>query len=196
MNDTNHDKPITNTGGCCGGKSEDCCQNEPAQEPTNDHEVELEINDPIGELEAKLAEAEAKALRTLADFQNFQKRAANNEVEARRQGITSIVASLLPVMDNFDLALGQDISKMTAEQLLGGVDMVRAEMERALAQQGVTMIKPKKGDEFDPEIHEAVARHPDPEVELGCVIDSFQTGYKLGERVLRPAKVAVSAEQS
>lgn len=196
MNDTNHDKPNTNTGGCCGGKSEDCCQNEPASEPTHDHDVELEIDDPIGELEAKLAEAEARALRTLADFQNFQKRAANNEVEARRQGITSIVASLLPVMDNFDLALGQDISKMTAEQLLGGVDMVRAEMERALAQQGVTMIKPKKGDEFDPAFHEAVTRHPDPEVEPGRVIDSFQTGYKLGDRVLRPAKVVVSAEQA
>lgn len=190
MNEKNHDEHNEKPQGCCSGKSEDCCQHE------GDVNAELHIDDPIGELEAKLAEAEARALRTLADFQNFQKRAANNEVEARRQGITGIISSLLPVMDNFDLALGQDVSKMTAEQLLGGVEMVRAEMERALAQQGVTMIKPKKGDEFDPSIHEAVTRHPDPEVEPGKVIDSFQTGYKLGERVLRPAKVVVSAEQS
>ena len=190
MNEKNHDEHNEQNQGCCGGKSDDCCQHE------GEANAELQIDDPIADLEAKLPEAEARALRTLADFQNFQKRAANNEVEARRQGVTSIISSLLPVMDNFDLALGQDVSKMTAEQLLGGVEMVRAEMERALAQQGVTMIKPEKGDEFDPAIHEAVTRHPDPEVEPGKVIDSFQTGYKLGDRVLRPAKVVVSAEQS
>ena len=181
-----NDKEEQKNTGCCGGHQDCGCESEQASD--------MDINDPIAELEAKLADAEARALRTLADFQNFQKRAANNEIEARKQGITGIITSLLPVMDNFDLALGQDISSMSAEQLLGGVEMVRAEMERALAQQGVGLIKPKRGDAFDPAIHEAVTRHPDPDVEPGAIIDAFQTGYKLGDRVLRPAKVVVAAE--
>jgi molecular chaperone GrpE len=174
--------------GCCGGEAEKSCGCD------NEDSHELTVEDPIVELEAKLADAEARALRSLADFQNFQKRAANNEVEARRQGITGTINALLPVMDNFDLALGQDVSKMTAEQLLGGVEIVRAEFERALGNQGVSSIKPIRGDEFSPELHEAVSQHPDPEIEPGMIVDSFQTGYKLGDRVLRPAKVIISIE--
>jgi len=173
--------------GCCGGGAKSCgCDHDEMHDVT--------IEDPIVELEAKLADAEARALRSLADFQNFQKRAANNEIEARRQGITGTINSLLPVMDNFDLALGQDVSKMTAEQLLGGIEIVRAEFERALGNQGVSLIKPKRGDEFDPALHEAVSQHPDPDVEPGTIVDAFQTGYKLGDRVLRPAKVVISIE--
>lgn len=172
--------------GCCGGHDDCGCEGERSEG--------MDINDPIAELEAKLADAEARALRTLADFQNYQRRAQANEVEARRQGITSVLSSLLPVMDNFDLALGQDISSMSAKQLLGGVEMVRAEMQRALAQQGVTFIRPARGDDFDPAVHEAVTRHHDPDVRPGAIVDSFQTGYKLGDRVLRPAKVVISAE--
>ncbi|RNC81538.1 MAG: nucleotide exchange factor GrpE [Phycisphaera sp.] len=182
--DKQHEIEQEQTDGCCE-EAEECCQHGNA---------ELQIDDPIADLEAKLADAEARALRTLADYQNFQKRAANNEVEARRQGISGTIASLLPVMDNFDLALNQDVSTMTAEQLLGGVEMVRAEFERALGNQGVSAIKPQRGDEFNPDLHEAVAQHPEPEVEPGKIIEAFQTGYMLGERVLRPAKVVVSIE--
>lgn len=182
-------------GGCCGGSgskesSESCC----AQERAHEGEVEVTVEDPIAELESRAADAEARALRTLADYQNFQKRAANNEVEARRQGITGTIMALLPVMDNFDIALGQDVSKMSAEQLLGGVEMVRAEFERALGNQGVSAIKPQKGDEFDAGLHEAVTQQPSDEVEPGRIIESFQTGYKLGDRVLRPAKVVIATE--
>lgn len=182
--DKQHETEQSQTEGVCA-KGDECCQHGSA---------ELHIDDPIADLEAKLADAEARALRTLADYQNFQKRAANNEVEARRQGISGTIASLLPVMDNFDLALNQDVSTMTAEQLLGGVEMVRAEFERALGNQGVSAIKPQRGDEFNPDLHEAVAQHAEPDVDPGKVIEAFQTGYMLGERVLRPAKVVVSIE--
>lgn len=190
MNQKNHDEQADETGqqGCCGGHRDCGCEGEPLGE--------TDINDPIAELEAKLADAEARALRALADFQNYQRRAAVNEIEARKQGITSVLTSLLPVMDNFDLALGQDISSMSAKQLLGGVEMVRAELQRALANQGVTFIRPARGDDFDPLMHEAVTRHPDQEVRPGAIVDAFQTGYKLGDRVLRPAKVVVSADRA
>ena len=157
-----------------------------------EHGAPADQDQIIADLEEKLADAEGRAIRALADFQNYQRRAANNEIEARRQGISRVVNALLPVMDNFDLALGQDVSSMSAEQLLGGVEIVRAELIRALENQGITTIIPQRGDEFDPEIHEAVARHNDGITEPGHIIDSLQTGYMLGDRVLRPAKVVIA----
>ncbi|MEM1071841.1 MAG: nucleotide exchange factor GrpE [Planctomycetota bacterium] len=150
--------------------------------------------DRIGELEAKLADAEARALRSLADFQNFQRRAANNETEARRQGVTSVVAGLLPVLDNFELTLQQSEAGGSVEQILGGVEMIKAELHRALERQGVTGIQPAPGDELDPLRHEAVSQMPIGGVEPGRIGQVFQTGYMLGERVLRPAKVVIATE--
>ncbi|MEO1534792.1 MAG: nucleotide exchange factor GrpE [Planctomycetota bacterium] len=150
--------------------------------------------DRIAELEAKLEDAEARALRSLADFQNFQRRAANNEIEARKQGVTAVVSGLLPVLDNFELALQQKDAGGTAEQILGGVEMVKAELLRALEMQGVTPIKPEPGEELNPGAHEAVSQMPTEGVEPGRIAQVFQVGYMLGERVLRPAKVLVASE--
>lgn len=150
--------------------------------------------DRIAELEAKLEDAEARALRSLADFQNFQRRATNNEIEARKQGVTAVVSGLLPVLDNFELALQQKDAGGTAEQILGGVEMVKAELLRALEMQGVTPIKPEPGEELNPGAHEAVSQMPTEGVEPGRIAQVFQVGYMLGERVLRPAKVLVASE--
>ncbi|MEL6795288.1 MAG: nucleotide exchange factor GrpE [Planctomycetota bacterium] len=151
-------------------------------------------DDRVAELEAKLEDAEARALRSLADFQNFQRRAANNEIEARKQGVTAVVSGLLPVLDNFELALQQKDAGGTAEQILGGVEMVKAELLRALEMQGVTPIRPEPGDELNPGAHEAVSQMPMEGVEPGRIAQVFQVGYMLGERVLRPAKVLVASE--
>lgn len=151
-------------------------------------------DDRVAELEAKLEDAEARALRSLADFQNFQRRAANNEIEARKQGVTAVVSGLLPVLDNFELALQQKDAGGTAEQILGGVEMVKAELLRALEMQGVTPIRPEPGDELNPGAHEAVSQMPMEGVEPGRIVQVFQVGYMLGERVLRPAKVLVASE--
>ncbi|MEO1585005.1 MAG: nucleotide exchange factor GrpE [Planctomycetota bacterium] len=150
--------------------------------------------DRIAELENKLQDAEARALRSLADFQNFQRRAANNEIEARKQGVTSVVAGLLPVLDNFELALQQKEAGGTAEQILGGVEMVKAELLRALETQGVASIRPEPGDELDPGRHEAISQMPVDGIEPGRIGTVYQVGYTLGERVLRPAKVVVAIE--
>lgn len=150
--------------------------------------------DRIAELEAKVQDAEGRALRAMADFQNFQRRAANNEIEARKQGVTAVVSGLLPVLDNFELALQQKAAGGSAEQILGGVEMVKAELLRALEMQGVTPIRPEPGDELNPGAHEAVSQMPTEGVEPGRIAQVFQVGYTLGERVLRPAKVMVASE--
>ena len=118
----------------------------PEQAVHESHDEAVDLRDErIAELETKLAEAEARSLRALADFQNFQRRAATNEVEARRQGVTSVVMGLLPVLDNFALALQQRAAGASPEQILGGVEIVQAELYRALELQGVTKIDAEPG---------------------------------------------------
>lgn len=143
-------------------------------------------------LRAELEEWKAKYARALADFQNYQRRSIENEKEAKRQGVTSVVSHLLGVLDNFDLALQQDPEKATAAQIMQGVSMVKQQMLHALGSLGVAVIAPSPGDEFDPHRHEAVAHMLAPGVEPGRVAACFQVGYLLGERVLRPAKTSIA----
>lgn len=141
---------------------------------------------------AELEDWKAKYLHALADYQNYQRRSVENEKEARRQGVIGVVSHLMGVLDNFDLALKQDPSKATTEQILSGVSMVQTQLMQSLASLGVKPISPKPGDEFDPHQHQAVAQVPAPDIEPGRIAECFQVGYALGDRVLRPAKAAVA----
>lgn len=146
----------------------------------------------LDQLEASVEEWKSKYQRALADFQNFQRRSVENEREARRQGVTSVVAQLLGVLDNFDLALRTDSSGVSVEQIAQGVRLIRQQLLQALGAIDVSRIEPGPGDEFDPHRHEAVAQAPSHDIEPGRVAATFQAGYRLGERVLRPAKVSVA----
>lgn len=130
--------------------------------------------------------------RTAAELQNFRRRAEQNEVEARRQGMTGVVQSVLTVVDYFGMALTQDPEKTSAEQIIGGVKMIQGEFLRVLGNHGVTAISPNVGDEFDPQQHEAVEQRETIDVEPGRVIETRQDGYTLHDRVVRPAKVVVA----
>jgi molecular chaperone GrpE len=159
----------------------------------------LDLTDEVAALIDSLTRERDDALgarqRALADFANFQRRARENEVRARQQGVTSVVRSLLPVMDHFDLALAQDPSKVSVEQLLGGVKIVRAEFVKLIESLGVTRIDPVPGDPLDPMRHEAMMRQPAPPgVEPGRVAAVFQPGYAMGDLIIRPAKVTIAAE--
>ncbi|RMH10377.1 MAG: nucleotide exchange factor GrpE [Planctomycetota bacterium] len=152
--------------------------------------------DIIETLRATLAEHDElfnRFQRLAADYQNFQRRAAANEREARTSATIGVVQSVLPVMDHFDLALSQDTSTATAEQIAGGVRMIRDELMRVLQGFGVTMINPSPGESFDPSEHEAMLQQPSDDVEPGHVLQVLGVGYRLGDRVIRPAKVIVAA---
>ncbi len=142
-------------------------------------------------------EATAQWKRALADFQNFQRRAAMNEQEAKRQGATSVLNSIVPVLDHFDLALAQ-LDQQTQESSLSavveGMRVIRAELLRALSLHGVSLIEPKPGDAFEPGKHEALMQTPSPPpgVEPGHIAQVIQNGYALGDRVIRSAKVGVA----
>lgn len=189
------EQPIGDTTGDSGGASErDEYGDTGGPVDEVDPDALVEEQDQIGALEHQLGEMEEKYKRALAEQQNVQRRAVENEREARRQGVTSVVRGLLGVLDNFDLALSSDPKSISAEQMVQGVRMIQDQFLQALARLDVARIAPEAGDEFDPHRHEAVQHLCAQGIEPGRIAAMLQAGYALGERVLRPAKVALVKE--
>lgn len=157
---------------------------------------ELTPEQRIEQLEADLAEMENKYQRSLADFQNYQRRAARSEQQARTHGADRVLASIIPVLDHFDHALKIDLATATPDQVAAGVRVIQDELVKALTTHGVEQLAPQPGEEFDPNRHEALMRQPAGEHAPGSVVQLLQPGYAVGERVIRPAKVAVAEGDS
>jgi molecular chaperone GrpE len=162
---------------------------------------ELEVSPEMDEIIEALVdsitrrdEIQAKLIRAIADHQNFQRRAGINEREASTSAKQGVVQGLIPLLDQFDMALLQDPEKVSAQQVIDGVRMTRDEFIRILSGYGVTSINPQPGDDFNPGEHEAMMQQPTDEFEAGQVTINMGVGYKLGERVVRPAKVAVASQ--
>ncbi len=149
--------------------------------------------DPAEALRADLAAAESNYHRALADLQNYKRISGENEKRAREAGKAMVLETLVSVLDTFDMAMRMDPEKTPASAIMQGIEMIRSEMMRGLAQMGFSAIHPKPGDEFDPNQHDAVERVESEEVEPGSVVELKQPGYALQTRVLRPAKVTVAA---
>ena len=143
-------------------------------------------------------DADEARRRALADFRNFQRRSIENEGRARRDGLASLVRSLLPVIEHFDLALQSAANATSVEQLVQGVEMVRGELDRALESNGVVTITADAGDEFEPGRHEAMGMMPPGQspdgADPGSVAVTVAPGFAIGELVLRPAKVMLVPE--
>lgn len=143
---------------------------------------------------AERDEMEAKYQRALADYQNAQRRFSTDMAAAREAGVERVLGSLIPVLDHFDMALNQDPEKVSAEQMLAGVKMIRDEFNRAMAAFGVQAINPAANDEFDPNQHEALSNLAVEGVEPSHVSSVYQIGYRVNDRVVRAAKVTVAPE--
>ena len=157
-------------------------------------EIELseEAAELLKKLEAERDEAVAARQRALADYLNYQRRALGNETRASQDGVARVVRSLLPVMDHIDLALNQDTDRLTVEQFAAGVKIARDELAKALKSHHVQPILPEIGDEFDPNLHQAMMKQPREGIEANGIVMVMQPGYKLGDLILRPAQVAVA----
>jgi molecular chaperone GrpE len=156
-------------------------------------EAELQGDlDELGKLAAKRDEYLALAQRTQADFENYRKRVARESALAQERGVAKLAKELLPALDNLDRALG---AAENDDPLLEGVRLVRSELAAALARVGVESFSPG-GETFDPSLHEAMATVPQPPdggAQSGKVVEVYQPGYRLGESVIRPARVVVAA---
>jgi len=159
---------------------------------------ELETSDENEEIVEALVdtirardELSDKLLRMAADHQNFQRRASGNEREARTSATQGVVQSLIPLLDTFEMALMQDPEKVSSQMVMDGVKMIRDEFMRMLSGYGVSPINPSVGDEFNPAEHAAMMQQAVEGIEPGHISMNMGIGFKLGERVVRPAKVAV-----
>ncbi len=164
--------------------------------PDSNFEAKLDPSESgASELEAlqiALQDTHERYLRTLAEFQNYQRRALQNEQVAKREGMKSVSNTIVNVIDHFDLALNQDTSKVSAEQIVAGVRIIRDELMRSLAQHGVAVIFPSKNDLFEPGKHAAVMHQIADGVEPNHVVMCMAAGYMFQDQVLRPAKVSVA----
>jgi molecular chaperone GrpE len=128
--------------------------------------------------------------RLKAEFDNYRRRVDRDRESQHQAGVRDLVAELLPVIDNLEravAALGH-----AGDEIVAGVEMVRGQLAGLLEGRGVEEIA-AHAEPFDPTVHEAVARHPTDEHDEGTVVHVAAKGYRLGETVLRPAKVVVAA---
>lgn len=149
----------------------------------------VETKSPEELLQEQLADAKDQMLRARADFDNYRKRMAREMERVRKTAAEMLIHDLLPGIDNLDLALQHADDKSTG--LAQGVEMVFKQLRDALGGHGLTPID-ALGKPFDPNVHEAVSQVPSDEYEKDHVAHVFQSGYTLGDVVLRPSKVVVS----
>ncbi len=155
--------------------------------------------DHIADLKAKAAQATEyyeRLLRTTADFDNFKKRAARERDEARRTGTEVTLTKLLPVLDNFDMAMAAtNQPNASVETLKVGVNMIHSQLRSAFTDAGLEEVS-AVGQPFDPSLHEAVSQLETTEAPEGQVVQQLRKGYKLRDRLLRPASVVVAKKPS
>lgn len=151
----------------------------------------------IAELEGELSALNDRVLRLAAELENTRRRAEREKQDASRYAIASFARDLVAVADIFDRALqmlppeGAEASAETLTGFAAGVRMTERTLAATLERHGVKKIDPK-GEKFDPNLHQAVAQAPAPGVPAGHVAETAQTGFVIGDRVLRAAMVVVS----
>jgi molecular chaperone GrpE len=133
------------------------------------------------------------AQRTRAEFENYRRRSIKEAAAAQERGAAKLAHELLPAIDNLDRALahaGSDASNGDAS-LVSGIKHVHSDVLAALKRAGIEPFSPE-GEPFDPQLHEAVAQQPFEGAEPGTVVEVYQLGYRLGDSILRPARVVVA----
>lgn len=144
------------------------------------------------QLEARLkAEVEEMRLRSAAEMENFKKRLTREHQEQMRYAAEKVLSDLLPTLDNLDLALQYGSKHDACKDMLQGVAMTRKLLLEAVTRHGLTPLG-EEGEEFSPEVHEAVGFEARPDLAPGVVARVLQRGYRLGDRLLRPTKVMIN----
>ncbi len=187
---------------------EESLQTESAPESAASGEIP-EVLDALDEESAKEASAAAEAkappaedpedesykiqyLRLRADFDNFRKRTRREKEEWTQRCLENLCTDLLTVLDHFDLGIANSEGKEFTEDTLKGFTLVRSQLGSTLGKYGLSPIEATEGT-FDPNVHEAITHIPSPEVPEDEIVAMTRKGYKLGNRLLRPAQVVVSS---
>ena len=159
-----------------------------AQEPEEDAEENVGPN-TLPEAQETIAELNERIVRLTADFDNFRKRAQRDKDEARQFANQGLLEKLLPVLDNFEMAL--TAVKGADPSVRDGVQMILDQLLSVLKESGVEPVD-ALGQPFDPNLHEALSQEETTDAEEGTVVQQVQCGYKLNDRLVRPARVVVA----
>jgi len=156
-----------------------------------------EQSNPVEELQAENADLKDRMLRTMAEMENLRRRTEKELTDARQYAVSSFARDMLTVSDNLRRALDflPEDDRRNADagitSLIEGVEMTERDLLKQLEKHGVAKLEPE-GQKFDPNFHQAMFEVPNPNVPNGTVVQVVQAGYRIGDRVLRPAMVGVS----
>nr|WP_230499310.1 nucleotide exchange factor GrpE [Sutcliffiella rhizosphaerae] len=169
--------------------NEEVIDNQEENETTEKVEGSAE-DQKTAELEAKLDESENRLLRLQADFDNYRRRVRLDQEAAQKYRAQNLVTDILPALDNFERALKVDSDDEKIQSFLQGMEMVHRQLVEALKSEGLEAIE-SVGQSFDPHLHQAVMQVDEGDAESNTVLEEFQKGYKLKDRVIRPSMVKV-----
>lgn len=167
---------------------------ESVQETATDDTVERDIQklyDEIQKLTTERDELQAQTLRTMADFQNFRRRTQQEAAQIRQFATERFVTDLLPVLDNFERTVAHLQAGASADAMMGGIQAVERQLRTVLEGQNIRRI-PTVGEQFDPNVHEAIGMEPTADYPEDTIALEVEPGYQMGDKVIRPARVKVA----
>jgi molecular chaperone GrpE len=166
--------------------------------PEAEHMEEVE-QDAVEALQLALKSAQEEAAanldgwqRSQADFMNYKKRIEREQIQMRQDASMRVIRRFLEVVDDLDRAMANLPADSAGAEWMTGIDLVYRKLMNILESEGVTEMK-VEGQQFDPNLHEAISLSPSPDHESGQIIEVLQKGYMIGDRVLRPAQVRVAS---
>ena len=160
------------------------------EEQETDQNVEETVSE-VDQLTNELTESKDKYLRLYAEFENFKKRTVKEKLDLMKNAAQDTISKMLPVLDDFDRAKSSAEDDGTNEVFSEGVTLVYNKLHSTLSNLGVSPME-STGEEFDPELHEAVTEIPAPDESMkGKIVDTILTGYYLNDKIIRHAKVVV-----
>ncbi|MBO7049612.1 MAG: nucleotide exchange factor GrpE [Bacteroidaceae bacterium] len=171
-------------------KEDATAQENESQEPDQEPEEET-VETKLAKSEAEVADLKDRLLRQMAEFDNYRKRTMKEKADIILNGSAGVVTDILPVIDDLERAIANSAKSDDYNALKEGVELIYNKLMHILEQKGLQKISPKN-EPFDTDFHEAIATIPAPSEDLkGKVLDCAIDGYKLNDKVLRHAKVAV-----
>ena len=153
---------------------------------SNINKVENQVNN----LKTELKEEEDKYLRLFAEFENYKKRTTKERIDLYKTAGQEVIGSLLPILDDFSRAI-RESKKMKNFKDFHGLELIYNKFSDVLKINGLLELNVKKGDSFDPELHEAISQIKSDKKDSGKIIDIVEKGYKMGDKIIRFPKVVV-----
>lgn len=151
----------------------------------------IELEQALQKATDERDQLQEQLLRSVADFQNFRKRAQQDAAALRKFANESLVADILPAMDNFERTIAALAAGASTESIVNGIRAIERQLASILETHNVSKIK-AHGQPFDPELHEAIGHEDSDDHPEGTVVAEVEPGYRMSEKVIRPARVRVS----